>query len=389
MTKRRQITRGVALVGLVAAAALGASAFGCNEVLELPDRATKPHIASCEGGTCTCVAGFGDCDGDLEKNGCEAKFEDDPLNCGRCGHDCLGGECTTEGCGMKPVLWEELETHQGPVAGDGLVYVVNVSTHRVMKLGPADTELRDHGGFEGLSIGMKRNELGVFFASYPHPEEFAATGPFHVTIHRVDAAGVHPLASLVTGEMQITDFAVTEDAIWISGRNYDNFGFFELVRFDLATGAQQLVTEEIFGPVDFDDGHLHWASEADLIDMVPGGSPTTLIDATPGDFNYFVYGPGSYYGIDSELITRFDRTSLAEEELAVDALLSVDPDGPTLLFLDPINGTTNRWPPGGEPEVLASGMHFDEGDWDYYYVTSDERGWYWADRFGVFVLARP
>lgn len=388
MKRARRAMHAIALVLLGAATTFGAPLVGCNEIIEIPDRATKPHVASCEGGACTCAEGFGDCDGDLE-NGCEVRFDDDPVNCGSCGHGCLGGECTTAGCGVSFVAWEELEAHQGPVAGDGLVYVVNVSTNRVMALGPSDTAFRDHGGYEGLSIGMKRNELGVFFASYP-PAEDLGTGPYHATIHRVDASGVHTLAAIETGpDTQIIDFAVTEGAIWISGRNWATVEK-ELLRFDLASGARKLVTTELFASIDADHGHVYWEADSDLLELVDGGMPMKVIDATPGDYGYFVYGPGAYYGIDAGLVSRIDRATLAKEELPGISVWSVDPDGADLLILDRINGTVNRWPPGtATTEVLAQGMHVDEGDGDYYYVTSDERGRFWADRFGVYRLARP
>ncbi len=81
------------------------------------------HCGGCDkacaeiGGTPSCVAGkcgvskcddgFGNCDGD-PKNGCEASFASDPLNCGGCGKacvaangtgKCVGGQCAVETCG--------------------------------------------------------------------------------------------------------------------------------------------------------------------------------------------------------------------------------------------------------------------------------------------------
>lgn len=66
-----------------------------------------PNAAvACVGGDCVitaCDAGFRDCDGNVA-NGCETSIQDDPRNCGRCGHVCPGsgpdlcdaGECTLE-----------------------------------------------------------------------------------------------------------------------------------------------------------------------------------------------------------------------------------------------------------------------------------------------------
>lgn len=48
----------------------------------------------------SCEAGTQECDSD-STNGCE-DLSSDPLHCGRCGHDCLGGECVAGVC--QPVL---------------------------------------------------------------------------------------------------------------------------------------------------------------------------------------------------------------------------------------------------------------------------------------------
>ncbi len=55
--------------------------------------------ASCSDGRCelTCDFGYEDCDGDAT-NGCEAAIATDSEHCGRCGHSCLGGECSAGTC---------------------------------------------------------------------------------------------------------------------------------------------------------------------------------------------------------------------------------------------------------------------------------------------------
>ena len=60
------------------------------------------HVASptCTGGTCTgpCSAGFADCDGDKQTNGCEAFLAGDPDNCGGCGIVCSWTGMATRTC---------------------------------------------------------------------------------------------------------------------------------------------------------------------------------------------------------------------------------------------------------------------------------------------------
>lgn len=58
---------------------------------------TSPAL--CMAGKCafTCNAGFAHC-GTTNATGCETSIEKDPLNCGACGHSCLGGACTNGKC---------------------------------------------------------------------------------------------------------------------------------------------------------------------------------------------------------------------------------------------------------------------------------------------------
>jgi hypothetical protein len=58
---------------------------------------TSPAL--CMAGKCafTCNAGFAHC-GSTNATGCETSLDKDPLNCGACGHSCLGGACTKGKC---------------------------------------------------------------------------------------------------------------------------------------------------------------------------------------------------------------------------------------------------------------------------------------------------
>ncbi|MEO6417981.1 MAG: hypothetical protein ABIP39_01140 [Polyangiaceae bacterium] len=59
--------------------------------------------ATCGAGACgfACKAGHGNCDANAV-NGCETTFASDPLNCGTCGHSCLGQACTAGVCDAPP-----------------------------------------------------------------------------------------------------------------------------------------------------------------------------------------------------------------------------------------------------------------------------------------------
>lgn len=73
-----------------------------------------------------CTAETEDCDGDVA-NGCETEVMSDPLHCGACDHDCLGGECVGGHC--QPVVLatgQQLPTGVAVAPGaQGRVYWTN------------------------------------------------------------------------------------------------------------------------------------------------------------------------------------------------------------------------------------------------------------------------
>lgn len=75
-------------------------AFDCNTACP-----AKPNaMTSCASGTCgyTCVAGFGNCNGD-STDGCEVDLNTALPNCGRCGNACgAGTECVRGACVCRP-----------------------------------------------------------------------------------------------------------------------------------------------------------------------------------------------------------------------------------------------------------------------------------------------
>ncbi len=73
------------------------SLCGCRQVLDLPERESKPNL-DCDGGQCLCTSTWRDCNEDLAADGCEVDVDVDATHCGACGHDCLGGVCAAGRC---------------------------------------------------------------------------------------------------------------------------------------------------------------------------------------------------------------------------------------------------------------------------------------------------
>jgi hypothetical protein len=92
------------------------------------------NTPTCTGGVCglgTCAANYLDCDNN-PSNGCEVNLETDPLNCGKCGNACTGGQvCVNGNCGLN-CPGSEVVCRIGPDggvsdAGTGPGYCTNLS----------------------------------------------------------------------------------------------------------------------------------------------------------------------------------------------------------------------------------------------------------------------
>ena len=90
-TLRLFATAAVALAAT--AVALSASTGGCGGSYR-PDDATTGDDASVDSTTNESSTS----DAGPDANACGADLQTDPKNCGRCGHDCLGGACGAGKC---------------------------------------------------------------------------------------------------------------------------------------------------------------------------------------------------------------------------------------------------------------------------------------------------
>jgi hypothetical protein len=75
---------------------------GCGIVCSASHMATRTCNGTCNG---TCQAGYADCNGDKQTDGCETALETDAASCGSCGVECSDNHvvpsCTSGGCNGK------------------------------------------------------------------------------------------------------------------------------------------------------------------------------------------------------------------------------------------------------------------------------------------------
>jgi hypothetical protein len=99
----------------------GALLYACNAVTDLDDLgpgATSTSATTSTTGTASAGGGAGQ--GGTGAGGC-ARTDDDPLNCGVCGHDCLGATCSNGVCAPE-ILAEEQDTPTCIALDVGYVY---------------------------------------------------------------------------------------------------------------------------------------------------------------------------------------------------------------------------------------------------------------------------
>jgi hypothetical protein len=94
--------------------------------------------------------------GDAANDGplaCSASLDADPKNCGRCGHDCLGGTCAAGKCGRVDI---SVTTGITSLAlSDGVVYLAsyaNSTVSKVSKSGGAEVALGRCGGCRSVAV---------------------------------------------------------------------------------------------------------------------------------------------------------------------------------------------------------------------------------------------
>ena len=139
----------------------GTALFGCSALIGTRDiffDETSPNGSEDGGGSSSGTGSSGTASSSGSSGGndastdapinCNADFQTDPLHCGRCGHDCLGGACTAGKCGSK-ILASGLMNPNAIALDATNVYVTTYNDGRVIRAA------KDGSSFAPIATGMK------------------------------------------------------------------------------------------------------------------------------------------------------------------------------------------------------------------------------------------
>jgi hypothetical protein len=257
--------------------------------------------ATCEDCQVVCTSGYWDCNDD-PSDGCEIDLQADVLNCGECGHDCLGSECGDGAC--LPLVIVDGEPAPMNVAVDGThVYwtnaAVNGSVVRAEHDGNARTELTaatspfdlaiDDGDVfysaddEIRSVAKGGGASNLLIAGTGEPRGVAIDATDVYYVDKANNAGVvERIGKMGGGETALTGnessprflTVVDGDVYWtddvaatLSRTAIDGMGPVEVLATE-ETGAWDVAsTPDIVAWAQFDDaGEIKWLSLVDLMD---------------------------------------------------------------------------------------------------------------------------
>jgi hypothetical protein len=291
-------------------------------------------------GTCKCHTKFVDCDGKPE-NGCEAALETDPKNCGKCGHDCLGGACKAAFC--QPVEIGPLGKVAKLQTFNGKLYVAGCGS-------PAPVVSRPTSG---------GSEVPVVPASTSCAQDMVIAGSdiFWLvgTAHR--NLVVNPLDKVMSPKVLVSNAEVGDMAANATTLYWYDDNVEQVKRIPAGGGTAEIVYSgaNVQG-LAADADHLYFSDSVSLYSVPNAGTKRTTL-ASIGPLVTVVDGD-TLFAADSCNIYSLPITGGKPKPLAsVFIIVSLAVDATSVYWADDSEGTVKAAPrAGGATRVLAKGL---------------------------------
>lgn len=268
-----------------AVASLFATLAGCNAIIGTRDLYLGDAGASDAAGNVDAVAPKDGGDGAVStcKEG-DPSLQTDKANCGRCGHDCLGGECAAGVC--KPVrISAETRVFGLALLDDKVYFTANgsQSIYRMKKDGTEATKVAASSTPWGIAV----DKDAVYWVNNTFgagADAGAAAGALFECKH----AGCGPNGTYLAEASEPIDVAVSGNRIY-----YSESSGVSVTAFTKGGGTQTIASVGSPFKLATDGTHVYYLFGGSSLNRVPaGGGTVEVVGGAPGD----LVGGGVFVG---------------------------------------------------------------------------------------------
>jgi hypothetical protein len=357
------------------------SSFGCEQIIEVPDRQDVRNVV-CSAGVCKCADGFDHCAGDLVKTGCEVPITDDAGNCGACGHGCLGGACVDAQCEF--VVMHEASNIAGPAVFADRVYYVDLDNGDLWSSpteGEPDFQLVLAGKAEiehFANFDVREDALYVILTKFGGPTRFLRVDPSNTV--------TEPFGTAAWDQHAEMSLAVTPGALFYKEAS-------DVFRLDRSTLAKTVLTHDAwFGDLARRGDDVYYTEGTGLFVVRStnvGASPELVFDRGEDLCRVFPlttgFGALPCFGGPLE---RVDETGQLLRQIPFDPakniipeVIAVTPHDETLFYSDDSVNSVRMWDGGPPPTDVAVSQPFGIGS--SFAIAWHPKALYWSSKHGI------
>ena len=316
----------------------------------------------------SCAPGTGDCNGN-PGDGCEADLTADTANCGRCGHDCVGGACTASACQPVAVAGPHTTStglHNGQLALDPThIYYAyfGTPTGGVEMVGKDGTGATCIACDTGYPRDLVTDGTSVYWTDQGNNQLRKAPLGGGGTVTTLWSGQVGRVVAVDAAHVYWWDRAATD----VMQAGLDGSG-----ATSIATGQPEV------GSLAVHSGSLFWTTSTTVMQLDLAGSTLTTLASGLGeprsvaaDATHVYWAQGPWAGTNT--LQRIPRGGGTIELLATAETFAIAIDDTHVYVANNHGGTIWRIPKsGGAVEVLATGQPY---PWD---IELDDVAAYWS-----------
>jgi hypothetical protein len=329
-----------------------------------------------------------------------ADHSSDPLNCGACGHDCLGGACEAGACqpvaiwtgGVAPVIFiDDLyvywikglprSEHQCPAAD-----LVRAPKHSAPLTGEPEVVSTEDGVGSGASFATLVDGRVYYAADHCH------IGAVYVRSFPMNSTAPVDVTTVATFPNGSAGIAVTPTTVYALAHHSGGSGI-DAVGVALASGAQTVLatSNNLWAGLLTNGSNLIWYDNTtgDIVGMpTSGGTPQTVV---PGSLSpsvpLFLDATGLYYSVYGDGVHQLGVGDAGADVTVLrtsDSVYGAAPAGPDVCVADvgALESSVICAPEAGPPDqtgrVLATGATPPE----VAALAGDDTAVYWATSGG-------